>query len=357
MFYKKLVFHQKTKFIIDDSKHFKKFDTKFVKSHPKLFVIIDNQVLIKHKFFISFLKKINSNVFIKKISSNEKIKNVKFYNSFIKFLSNKNCSSKDLIIAVGGGVVLDISGFLASTYMRKIDLLMIPTNLIGMVDASTAGKTCLNTDNGKNLIGTFYLPNIVYNNINFLKSTNKSSLRQGFAEIFKYGLLSSKKLIKLVLKYKIKPSDQLLKEIIKLTINKRFEIRTFNPLASNLGHTFGHAIEKMTNYKVKHGDAISIGTVLALKFSIHEKIIKVSLYSYIIKLMKQIDLCTSIKTRFDSKKWVTLMLKDKKSYDNKIGLILIKDIGKQYKINNLPFYYASKEKMIKFLTTMKKYEY
>ena len=130
---------------------------------------------------------------------------------------------------------------------------------------------------------------------------------------------------------------------------KKFEIRKFNPLASNLGHTFGHAIEKMTDYKIKHGDAISIGTIISLRFSLEKKLISQELFDYIFKMMNYLDLKTSTKIKFNKIKWVNLMLKDKKSYDDNIGLILIRDIGFPVIKNKLPFYYVKKDEMIKFL--------
>ena len=348
-FHKDLYTYEKTKFIIDDCKNFKNFDKNFLTKHSKIFIFIDNNVYSKHKKFLDLLNKINQKIYIKKIVSNEKAKNIINYPSYINFLSSYNCSKKDLIIGMGGGVVLDISGFVASTYMRKINLMLVPTNLIGMADASTAGKTCLNTNSGKNLIGTFYLPKVVYNNISFLETSNNVSFRQGFSEIFKYGLLSSNQLVQLMIKYKANNSNALLKKILKLAIDKRFEIRKFNPLASNLGHTFGHAIEKMTDYKIKHGDAISIGTIISLRFSLEKKLISQELFDYIFKMMNYLDLKTSTKIKFNKIKWVNLMLKDKKSYDDNIGLILIRDIGFPVIKNKLPFYYVKKDEMIKFL--------
>jgi 3-dehydroquinate synthetase len=351
-FYKSLVTEEKTKFIIDDSKSFKGFDKVFFHKHPKVFIFADTNVLRKHKLFLNFVSKLNKKIYIKKIISNEKAKNIVNYSNYIDFLSSNSCSRKDLIIGIGGGVVLDIAGFVASTYMRKINLMLVPTNLIGMADASTAGKTCLNTNSGKNMIGTFYLPNVVYNNINFLQTGSNISFRQGFSEIFKYGLLSSKELVDLMIKYKVDKSNKTLKKILKLAIDKRFEIRMFNPLASNLGHTFGHAIEKMTNYKIKHGDAISIGTIISLRFSLEKKLITKDLFNYIYKTMKYLDLKTFTKIKFNNTYWVSLMLKDKKSYDDNIGLILIKGIGLPVINKKSPFFYVKKNEMIKFLNTI-----
>ena len=125
-----------------------------------------------------------------------------------------------------------------------------------------------------------------------------------------------------------------------------------NPMASNLGHTFGHAIEKITNNKITHGDAVSIGTVFALKFAKKNKIISKKKIDKIITLMKNVGLITYTNIKFNPKIFLKYMLKDKKSYDNKVGLILIKDIGIPKIVNSSPFYYCEKRKMLSFLKTI-----
>ena len=150
-------------------------------------------------------------------------------------------------------------------------------------------------------------------------------------------------------KYK---SDRLLLSIIKHTINIRLKIMKINPMASNLGHTFGHAIEKITNNKITHGDAVSIGTVFALKFAKKNKIISKKKIDKIITLMKNVGLITYTNIKFNPKIFLKYMLKDKKSYDNKVGLILIKDIGIPKIVNSSPFYYCEKRKMLSFLKTI-----
>ena len=135
-----------------------------------------------------------------------------------------------------------------------------------MAGERDAGKTCINGPNTKNLLGTFYFPEFVYNNTNFLNSLPERELRQGWSEIFKYALLDSEKLIDLIKQYFDLLENNILISIIEETIRIRLKIREIDPLASNLGHTFGHAFEKISNYRISHGDAISVGMLLAIMF-------------------------------------------------------------------------------------------
>ena len=353
--FESLITKQKVQFIIENDKYFKKFKNIDFKKYSKIFIFVDSKFYNLNKKFINLiLKSSTSKFFITKIVSKENIKDLKKFEQYAKYLVDKNCSKHDLIIAIGGGTIIDLIGFLSSVLLRGVNLYLIPTNLIGMADASTAGKTGLNLGSLKNLIGTIYLPSKVYINTFFLRSCSKVDLRQGWSEIFKYGLLGSKKLIKMIDTYFKKKNDKAIKKIIKETIKIRLKIMKVNPLASNLGHTFGHAIEKLTNHKITHGDAVSIGTVFALKYAINKKLITKAKSKQILSLMNSIGLITKLGFKFSEKKLLSYMLKDKKSFDNKVGLILIKDIGRPYMNNSTPFYYCKKSEMLDFLKTVNK---
>ena len=353
MINKEITIKQKVNFIIESDRNFKKFKNINFNNYPKIFLFVDKKFYNLNKFFLSNIgnKKYNK-IFLKKIDSKESIKELHIFEKYTKYLIKKNCSKHDLLIAIGGGTIIDLVGFVSSVFLRGVKLFLIPTNLIGMADASTAGKTGLNSGKLKNLIGTIYLPEKVYINTNFLKTCSANDLRQGWSEIFKYGLLGSKKLINMIDYYFKYQRERFLLDIIKETINIRLKIMKINPLASNLGHTFGHALEKITNNKITHGDAVSIGTVFALKFANKEKIISKKKIDKIISLMKNIGLFTHTNIKINPNTLLKYMLKDKKSYDNKVGLILIKDIGKPKIDNFSPFYYCEKKKMLSFLKTI-----
>jgi len=286
---------------------------------------------------------------LKFLEANEQTKSLEYYRVLVNFLGEKKCSRDTLIIVIGGGTVLDAVAYLASTYMRGIPLMMIPTTLIGQADASTAGKTCINTSYSKNALGTLYLPKFVYNNVSILKTNSSYELRQGFSEIFKYGLLGSKKLLTLLSEYSKDNDDTTLLEILSETIEVRMLLRKKDPLSSNLGHTFGHALEKISDYSVNHGDAISVGIVMAMHFSIGEGILSHKLVEDIINSMTELGLNTKISNDVSPYELTQLMLTDKKSSNTEIRLVLIEGIAKPLKFKNSHFYSVDPEKMQSFL--------
>jgi 3-dehydroquinate synthetase len=221
---------------------------------------------------------------------------------------------------------------------------------MGQADATTAGKTCINSTFTKNIIGTYYLPRFVYSNVCYLKDLPLFEHRQGISEIFKYGLLGSRKLIKLLQEYVRNYDYKLLVNILTNTIKVRISLRKKNGLISNLGHTFGHAIEKTSKYKVAHGDAISVGILLALKFSLEKKIISLKFYNKIKNLMYKLKINTHIDAKFKIDEILNVMMMDKKSKYNLIGLVLIKNISRIISSPLKPFFYIKKNEMKKFLT-------
>ncbi len=349
-----------TEFIIDENKDFSKFKNIDFSEYDRFFIIIDKTVNeIYGSLLLEEFNKYNKKIYILTVESIEKTKSTAFYPEFMNFLECNRATRYDAVFAIGGGVVIDLVSFGVSTYMRGLPFFIIATTLIGQTDASTAGKTCLNTANTKNLLGTFYYPLVVYNNINFLKTNPKRILRQGLSECFKYGLLNSTELIKKIQIYIEKPCDSTLTEIIKLTIHSRIAIRQKDPLASNLGHTFGHALEKYFNYGILHGDAISIGTVFALHYAVFKNLISSAKVFEIIEIMKKSGLNIYIDENLNTKKLIDFMKTDKKSSANDFNLILIEDIEKPYKdTNNAPFYKTSPEDVEMFLNKfLKKYKY
>lgn len=345
---KKLLYNQNCEFYIDKLNNSKPININ-LKKYDRAIVFCDKNL---KKIFFQFKKKINKKIrFLKPIylEPNEKTKSLIKLPELLSCLEKIKCSRSDLIIAIGGGTITDAISFAASIYMRGIDLFLVPTTLMGQADATTAGKTCINTSYTKNLIGTYYLPKFVYTNINYIENLKMFDLRQGISEIFKYGLLGSKKLIKLLEKYSETYDLNLMEDILLNTIKVRMSLRKKNGLISNLGHTFGHAFEKTSSYQVAHGDAISVGILIALKFSLEKKIINIKFYNKILYLMKKLKLNINIDHNYNIKKILDVMMKDKKSKYNLIGLVLIKKISKILYSPAKPFYYVSKKDMEKFL--------
>lgn len=279
----------------------------------------------------------------------EATKSLDAHVGLVQRLGELRCSRDDVIIAVGGGCVLDAVSYLASVYMRGIPLMMIPTTLIGQADAATAGKTCINTEYAKNVLGTLYLPSLVYNNVTLLHTNSTYHLRQGFSEIFKYGLLGSGELLTLLHAYHATPDDALMLRILEETIAVRLALRRTHPLASNFGHTFGHALEKLSGFSVNHGDAIAVGMVMALEFSAMMGLIPVALKESVLAQMEQLGLNTRIDAAVCPNSLTQLMLTDKKSSNTSIRLVLIRDIAVPLHDQGSPFYAVEPARIAAFL--------
>ncbi|MCL5018853.1 MAG: iron-containing alcohol dehydrogenase [Candidatus Pacearchaeota archaeon] len=337
-------------FIVDDDPEFGWISSFESQKFDRFFVVIDKNVKKIWGEQINLqLKKHNKEIFFFEVEASEKSKSTLFYPELIDFFEKNRCGLSDLVIAFGGGVIIDLVSFSCSTYMRGLPLYIIATTLIGQIDASSAGKTCLNTQNTKNLLGTFYYPLKVYNNINFLKTNAPYYSRQGWSEIFKYGLLGSRKLLEMTAEYFSNPDKNLLMEIIELATRIRIDIKNKNPLASNLGHTFGHALEKISNFEILHGDAITIGTIISLYFSKKVGLMQEEKINDILNKMKELKLNIFLDKNIDIDSMLEVMMHDKKSSSKNLNLVLIKGIAEPYEKEGCPFYKTDPEFVKNFL--------
>ena len=206
MSYRKLTFnYSKTRtsdFILDSDENFQWLKEFPSSEFDRFIVFYDENIksLWIDKILQSLSKHEKQIVTIPLIAS-EETKSLSYYPHIIEKMQNSYCSKLDLAIAIGGGTIIDLVMFTASTYMRGMPLMLIPTTLVGQVDASTAGKTCLNSDKVKNQLGTFYYPRFVYNNVLFLTTNEYYYFRQGLSEVLKYGLLDSHEIIHELSKY------------------------------------------------------------------------------------------------------------------------------------------------------------
>ena len=217
----------------------------------KILIITDSGI---PKKYIKELKKqlINKSVYVHSIDSGEKSKSFRTYQQIINKLIDLEFSRSDLIIAFGGGVVGDISGFCASSFLRGIDYIQIPTTLLAQVDSSVGGKTAINVPQGKNLVGAFYNPRVVLISTVYLKTLSEKEYKSGLGEVVKYSLIGNKRLKKLLEENTVKVinrDDKILIKIIEESIKTKSKIVTKDEKESgirailNFGHTFGHAIE------------------------------------------------------------------------------------------------------------------
>ena len=307
----------------------------------KCLLVIDSKVPKK------FIIKINS-LFKKKekftylFNSSEINKNQKSVNKLLDILLRNNFHRNDCLISIGGGITGDISSFAASIFKRGIKFINIPTTLLAQVDSSIGGKTGINSKYGKNLIGTFYQPNLVISDTNFLKSLPKREITCGYAEILKHSLIMDNKLFSYLDKnanHILKLKNPYLEKVIfqSCLIKKRIIEKDENEKnlrrVLNFGHTFAHAFEATKKYskKLNHGEAVLLGIVCAIKFANQKHIIKKNDYLKIISHLKKFNLFMELKKKFlrnSIKKILSFMKKDKKNYNTKINLVLLNKIGK-----------------------------
>ena len=297
------------------------------------------------KEFIGLIKGITLSVNLIPVSGGDQTKNMlqltKIVEQALSYEIDRDC----VIIAFGGGVIGDISGFAASILLRGIKFINVPTTLLSQVDSSVGGKTGVNSKLGKNLVGSFHQPIAVIADINILKSLPDREFRAGFAEVIKYGLIKDKSFFKwLELEYEnIFNYDnlQLQKVIskccqIKAEIIQNDEKEIGNRALLNLGHTFGHAIESFGNYdgKIIHGEAIAIGICMAFKFSSKFNFCSMSDTERVVNIFKKSKLPTSLRDIPDlSITPLTMVEKfkyDKKTLNNKLTFILNHKIGDSF---------------------------
>jgi len=253
----------------------------------------------------------------------------------------KNIDRKTTLIALGGGVIGDLTGFVASILLRGIDFIQIPTTLLSMVDSAVGGKTGINAAQGKNLIGSFHQPRLVIADISTLKTLDKRQFLAGFAEVIKYGLIADRHFFEWLKrnmeKIKNREPETLTHAIFKsceakANIVSRDEKEQDVRALLNLGHTFGHALELATGFsnKLLHGEAVAIGMVLAFEFSAHLDICSKAAAVEVQDFIKQAGLPYSldqVKAKLSAKAMVAAMHKDKKATVGKLTFILARAIG------------------------------
>ena len=303
-------------------------------------LIVDKNI---SKKIISKIKKSLSKkkIFVYFFKASEKNKNQNNVNKILDILLNKNFSREDCLISIGGGITGDISGFAASLYKRGLKFINIPTTLLSQVDSSIGGKTGVNTKYGKNLIGSFYQPNLVISDIEFLKTLPRREIICGYGEILKHSIIANKKFFKFLNKNNNKIlnlSSPFIEKAIyesckikKIVVQKDEREKGLRKIL-NFGHTFAHAYEASLGFstKLNHGEAVILGMKTALNFSLKKDLLKRSEYNSITNHISNSNLPSSINKFFKVKDLniiLKFMLKDKKNNSEKISLVLLKKIG------------------------------
>ncbi len=309
--------------------------------NKKYLIVVDKNIpkIMLRKITNSLKKKdVYTHVFI----ATEKNKNQKNVNIILNILFKRNFSRDDCLISVGGGITGDVCGFAASLYKRGMKFINVPTTLLSQVDSSIGGKTGVNNEYGKNMIGSFYQPHMVLSDSEFLYSLKQREIICGYGEILKHSLIANKNffnyLDKNLLNILDLKSPYIEKTIyqsckIKKKIIEKDEKEKDLRKVLNLGHTFAHAFEATLGFsnKLNHGEAVILGIYSAIKFCQKKSLINMAESREILNHLKKLYLKDKINKFFKIKNLNTIlsfMTKDKKNNSDKINLILLKNIGK-----------------------------
>ena len=259
------------------------------------------------------------------IPAGEESKSAESYISFLSFLADNSVTRSDCIFALGGGVVGDLAGFCAATYLRGIEFIQIPTTLLAMVDSSVGGKTAIDIPAGKNLIGAFYQPSLVICDPDTLDTLPKSIFADGCAEVIKYGIINDRAFFE-------KLSSEIdIEEIIETCVKNKRDIVNADERDTgirqllNLGHTAAHSIEKLSGYSVSHGSAVAIGIAIITRAATNMGLCPADDLDKVISLLQKYSLPTSCLYSADS--LAETALSDKKRTGDTISLIMPYAIG------------------------------
>lgn len=260
-------------------------------------------------------------------AAGEKSKNAATFVEILEFLASEKITRSDLLVALGGGVVGDITGFAASCYLRGIDFVQIPTTLLAAVDSSVGGKTAIDLKAGKNLAGAFYQPIAVICDTDTFETLPEKEVACGYAEVIKYGILFEKEFCDSLMSGKC-DIDEIVEKcvIFKRDIVERDEFDNGERKLLNLGHTAAHGIEKVSGYSLTHGQAVAVGTVIATKIAENFGICKEGTYREVEKMLEEFNLPT--KYDITAEELCEAALSDKKRQSSKLTLVLPEKIGK-----------------------------
>jgi len=283
----------------------------------------------------SALDKISDEISICMIPAGEEHKNLDTVKEVYKHLIENHYDRKDLLVALGGGVTGDMCGFIAATYLRGVDFIQVPTTLLAQCDSSVGGKTGVDLDGYKNMVGAFYMPRLVYMNLSTLKTLPDREYYSGFAEVMKHGLIKDDKFYGWLIDnmYEICDRDF---DTLKVMVynNCMIKGKVVDADATeqgerallNFGHTIGHAIEKARNFEMMHGECVALGCVAAAYISWHHNLISMEEYYEIRDMFVPFNLPISIED-IEPEEILKLTKSDKKMSGGNIRFILLNRIG------------------------------
>lgn len=311
-------------------------------------VFITNALVKKYCFsgIVSVLKKSNISYKIFEVEDTEKSKSVETAFDLVRKVAQYGADKKIVIVALGGGVIGDLAGFVASIYKRGVPLIQIPTTLLAQIDSSIGGKVAIDLPEGKNLAGSFYQPKLVLIDTHFLKTLSDRQMKNGLAEMIKYGAIKDDGLFKFIeknLEKILKRDLSVLSHLvyccasIKAGVVSRDEKETKQErVLLNFGHTIGHAIEVVAGYeKYQHGEAVALGMRAAMKIAYDMKLIAQESVTRMEALLTSAGLCQTLKGISISKIQQAMKF-DKKFLGRKNRFVLLKAIGKSFVKENIP---------------------
>ena len=271
------------------------------------------------------------------IPDGEKYKTLDTFNSIITRLLEARFSRNSTLLALGGGVVGDITGFAAASYQRGVNYIQIPTTLLAQVDSSVGGKTAVNHPLGKNMIGAFYQPKIVIADTSTLHTLPERELRAGLSEVIKYGLIRDRAFFDWLesnIERMLKREKDALMYAIEISCMNKARVVAIDEKESglrailNLGHTFGHAIETGLNYQGwLHGEAVATGMLMAADLSQRHGWLSEDDVTRTASILERAGLPVKLPDSLKSAQMLDLMAVDKKARDGKLHLVLLKSIG------------------------------
>ena len=312
----------------------------FLDDKPKrVFVITDETVAKLYlETLTQSLKESGVETISEILADGESTKTLDTVFNLYNFLLENEASRSDIIIAFGGGVIGDITGFVASTFKRGLNFLQIPTTLLAQVDSAVGGKTGVNLNGGKNLIGTFYQPSAVIVDVTVLKTLSETDFITGLAEVIKYGVIMDSELLQILIEERneivnreseaiIKIVERSLKNkahIVGLDEREEYGIREI----LNFGHTIGHAIESSSSYDIVHGQAVAIGMVEEARFSVDMDLLDIQSFETIVSILESYHLPTSIPDDMKFQQLREIVKHDKKIREGVLRIPILVELGK-----------------------------
>ena len=270
------------------------------------------------------------------LPAGEESKNNKVVNALHTQVLKNGIRRDSLIIALGGGVVGDVAGYVSATVLRGVKFIQVPTTLLSQVDSSVGGKVGVDHPLGKNLIGAFHQPSAVFIDPDLLKTLSAKEFRNGLAEVVKIGAALDRTLFQLLERTALtlsKDNSKGLTELIKRSVELKAavvgtdEFETGIRKTLNLGHTFGHALESALNFRIKHGEAVAIGLVAESAMAVQLGLLEVRHFNRLVALLKTLKLPTRVPAIKHKKKFFAALKADKKSSGGRVKFVLLTAIG------------------------------